>query len=357
MLALRTPFPVKLGGNPPGDCPRRGRARAAVAIGFVLLIASQLGMSFALETVRPAWRDPEYGERLDRLCELRRKYPDRELIVALGSSRTQMGLRPSAMHLDEPGDPLLFNFGQAGAGPMLQYLTLERILAAGIRPDRVLVEFFPAHMSMDDFAELKVPRWQTRFGARDLATLKPYCRDAAKLHRDWAFNRIAPFHTYRHFLLGYWQPEWQSVLARWNDTWDHVDAFGWEPFPFEAYADYWRERWLAQTRERYGPELRGLCIGGLPDRILRDLVKRCRERGIAAAFFRIPEGPLFQGLYPREVKAAADDYLRSLSRELGVPALDVHEEFAEAEFADSHHLLTPGASRFSRLFADRCLRP
>jgi len=328
-----------------------------VAAGFLALVAAQLGMSVALETVKPAWRDPEFGERLDRLRDLQTKHPKRPLVVALGSSRTQMGIRPSAMGLDEASDPLVFNFGQAGAGPMLELLTLERVLAAGIKPDRVLVEFFPATMGIDDIAEHKVPRWQTRFAAHDLAVLAPYCADARSLHRTWFFNRVAPWHTYRHDLLGHWQPEWQSLLARWHDTWDRVDAFGWEPFPFEAYATYWRERWLAQSRERYGPELQGLRMGGLAERLLRDLVSRCRGAGIAVAFFSIPEGPAFQSLYPPEVRTAADSYLQTLSRDLGIPVLAVNEPFAEEEFADSHHLLSAGAARFSRLFAERCLRP
>ncbi|HEY2911098.1 MAG TPA: hypothetical protein VGI99_12675 [Gemmataceae bacterium] len=327
-----------------------------MAAGLLAIVAAQLGMSVALETAKPAWRDPEFGERLQRLRELREANPGRPLIVALGSSRTQMGLRPSAMALDEPGAPLVFNFGQAGAGPMLELLTFERILAAGIKPDRVLVEFFPATMGKDDFAERKVPRWQTRFTAHDLAVLEPYCADARSLHRNWLFNRVAPWHTYRHELLGHWQPEWQSLLARRHDNWDQVDPFGWEPFPFEAYAPYWRERWLTLLRERYGPELQGLQMGGLAERLLRDLAARCRGAGIAVAFFSIPEGPAFQSLYPPEVRTAADAYLQALSRDLGISVLAVNEPFAEEEFADSHHLLSAGAARFSRLFADRCLR-
>jgi len=322
-----------------------------------VIIAAQLGMSVAIETVKPAWRDPEFGERLERLRDLREANPGRPLVVALGSSRTQMGLRPGAMALDESGAPLVFNFGQAGAGPMLELLTLERILAAGIKPDRVLVEFFPATMGKDDFAERKVPRWQTRFTASDLAVLAPYCADARSLHSKWLFNRVAPWHTYRHYLLGHWQPEWQSLLARWDDSWDHVDAFGWEPYPFEAYAPSCRGRWLALVAEQYGPELRGLRMGGLAERLLRDLVGRCRGAGIAVAFFLIPEGPTFQCLYPSEVRTAADAYLQGLSRELAVPVLALNEPFAEEEFADSHHLLSAGAARFSRLFAERCLRP
>ena len=98
-------------------------------------------------------------------------------------------------------------------------------------------------------------------------------------------------------------------------------------------------------------------MGGLAERLLRDLVGRCRGAGIAVAFFLIPEGPAFQNLYSPEARIAADAYLQALSREFGVPVLAVNEPFAEEEFADSHHLLSAGAARFSRLFADRCLRP
>jgi hypothetical protein len=210
---------------------------------------------------------------------------------------------------------------------------------------------------VESLGEQMVPRWQTRFTLDDIRFLEPYCTNSSLLRQQWASNRIAPWHTYRHFLIGHWQPEWQPAFTRLDDTWEHVDSHGWESFPLEPYADYWRERWIGVYRDIYGRQLQRLRTGGLPDRILRDLVNRCHSEGIAVAFYRLPEGPAFRSWYPPEVRTATDAYLQALSSELGVPLFKVSEEFAEEEFADSHHLLTAGAARFSHLFAEQCLRP
>src|SRR5262245_42128245 len=102
--------------------PRRRRAELAWCLaGFV---AVQLALAAGVERLWPAVRDPEFGtrERLlrDRLAEA----AGRPLVLALGSSRTLMGL--DARRLSEaPADgggraPLVFTFGVGGSGPLMQ---------------------------------------------------------------------------------------------------------------------------------------------------------------------------------------------------------------------------------------------
>src|SRR5207248_754534 len=82
------------------------------------------------------WRDPEYGHRLRQVRALRAAHPDQPLVVALGSSRTQMGVSPADMGFaDAPGSPLVYSFGRSGAGPLLLNLTFRRLLDDGVRPD------------------------------------------------------------------------------------------------------------------------------------------------------------------------------------------------------------------------------
>ncbi|MGH2604767.1 MAG: hypothetical protein ACRDJ9_35915, partial [Dehalococcoidia bacterium] len=46
--------------------PRR-RARASVLAGLGFFALFTLALNLALDTIRPEWRDPEYGHRLKRL--------------------------------------------------------------------------------------------------------------------------------------------------------------------------------------------------------------------------------------------------------------------------------------------------
>src|SRR5262245_4547828 len=96
---------------------RRRNALAALAALVTLAVVAQVALSTWLECGDPRLRDPEYGARLARLRQRVREQPDRPLVVALGSSRVAMGVRPAAV--DEPagpGRPRLFNFGLVGAG-------------------------------------------------------------------------------------------------------------------------------------------------------------------------------------------------------------------------------------------------
>jgi len=118
---------------------RRCSARAAVGFGIVTLVAMSAALAVAMETVRPEWRDPEYGCRLHQLQTWKTESPGRPLVVAFGSSRTQMGICPAVMGFpDEPGSPVVYNFGYRAAHPFRSWFQLMRLLDDGVRPDFVL---------------------------------------------------------------------------------------------------------------------------------------------------------------------------------------------------------------------------
>jgi hypothetical protein len=97
-----------------------------------------------METVRTDLRDPEYGKRVARLNARVSEHPDRPLVVVLGSSRAAMGVRPPAWEeVAADGAPLLFNMARIGGGPLFELLTLRRLLADGVRPAAVVVEYWP----------------------------------------------------------------------------------------------------------------------------------------------------------------------------------------------------------------------
>src|SRR5438094_1834653 len=119
----------------------RGRDRRAMRWFAGTFVLSQLALFVAIEWAAPALRDPEFYRKLARLRARRGERPGAPVVLALGSSRVYTGLRvatlPAACNSSE--NPLLFNGGLLGAGPLLQLLALDRMLRAGERPDAVVM--------------------------------------------------------------------------------------------------------------------------------------------------------------------------------------------------------------------------
>src|SRR5262245_50712176 len=118
-------------------------------VAFALI---QLGLAWSVEHCLPDVRDPEYTAKEERLRTLRAARPDDALILMLGSSRASMGLRAAELSRD---GALVFNAALSGGGPMLELVCLRRLLAVGIKPDLLLVEFVPYHFNQPDEASLE----------------------------------------------------------------------------------------------------------------------------------------------------------------------------------------------------------
>ncbi len=161
---------------------RRRRAKRGVLVGLAATATAHLGLAVAVETNRPQWRDPDYGHRLSLV---KAASPGRPLIVALGSSRTQMGFRPGAMGLP---NATVINFGAAGAGPFHHRLALDRLEAEGVHPDYLLVEILPVAFCQEPGAEATFRPQAFGSPAADIARVSPYCNTTVGLGKDWALN-------------------------------------------------------------------------------------------------------------------------------------------------------------------------
>jgi hypothetical protein len=335
----------------------RPRARRAVLAGLALVLLAQVGLNLALDTVAPHLRDPEYGHRAHRLAELARTRGSRPLVVVLGSSRTQMGVSPADLGLGADG-PVVFNMGQAGAGPPHQLLNLQRLLAAGVRPDAVLAEVMPPALTQDGPAERAFFPTVRRLGYADLGRLAPYCDDPDVLRRDWAAGRVCPWYSLRFYLMSHLLPGFLPWQRRVDFQWRMVDGLGWSGYPFETVPDAERAKGTAAARKSYEDTLAAFRVAPLPDRTLRDLIGLCRREGIRVGLVLLPEGPTFRGWYPPATRRVLGDYLAGLSRECGVPVFDASDWLPDdGAFADGHHLLKPGARAYSRRFGTECLGP
>ena len=335
----------------------RSRSKWAVlaAIGSIFML--NLGMNIALDTLKPEWRDPEYGHRLKELQRLHAAAPDRPLVVALGSSRPQMGLSPAAMGTgDGPTSPLVYNFSAAGCGPVHELLNLKRLLAAGIQPDFLLVEVLRPVLAGNGPAEKLIH--PARLGYADLARVEPYCDDPVSLKQDWARLRLTPWYSLRLYLMSHWAGSMLHWQSRQDFMWDQMKGQGWLPYFFAELPPGKREQGTAEAKRQYADYFRNYTIAPRPDRAYRELLALCRGHDIRVAFFVMPESPTFRSWYPAGAEEQATTYLRELSTEFDVPVYDASSWLTDdTYFADSHHLMRHGAEAFSRRFGEECVGP
>jgi hypothetical protein len=336
---------------------RNRTARAAVLAGVVFGLAAMLGMSTALETAKPEWRDPEFGHRLIHLRRHQRESPDRPLVLALGTSRTQNAIAPGAMGFPaEPGSPLVFNFGQSGSAPLKVLLTLLRLLDEGIRPDAVILEVLPDWLAADGPAERIFRDAEPRLSAGDLRRLAPYCTDRAALERKWIAARLAPWSAQRVVLMSHWLPRWLKWGERIDPQWDGMEDDGFVPYPEQFATSEFRATATAHAKREHAGSFAGYRFGESSLRAIRDLVARCRDERIAVLFVEPPVSPMFRGWFRPGVWASGEERLSAFAGELGVERIPPYAGLEESDYIDGHHMLRSGAEKYSRWLADTHLR-
>lgn len=330
---------------------RNRRAGRAVGVALAVFIVGQLALDLALESVRPEWRDPEFGWRIKAVQRLHNESRERPLILVLGSSRTQMGFSPLDLGLSsDEHSPLVYNFGQAGSGPIQMLLNLRRVLDAGVKPNAVLVEILPATLTYHGTSETFYHSTVARLNIADLHRLNDYCASPSQLTRRWLETRILPWHSLRFLLLSHWQPTLLPWQRRMDFQWRLMDSRGWARFPFETVDADYRAAQTDRAREEYEQNLRDFKVSEISDRILRDLVADCRRERIAVSFFLMPEASAFRSWMTDASRVELKTYLERLSKDLNVPIFDASGWLPDEAFADGHHLLAPAAKRFSARF-------
>lgn len=313
-----------------------------------MFMASSVGLSVLLETTRPEWREPEFGHRLLLVQQL----SPRPLVFVIGTSRTQNAIAPAAMHLETQR---VVNFGQSGATPLKELLTLHRLLDAGIRPVAVVVELFPPALAVNGTDVRELRERAARLSLADVRNLEPHCENSSALWQSWLAARVNPWHTQRQVLMSHWAARWQPWQQRIDFQWNTLDAHGFQPV-VEVSRER-RETLTASAMRDWADAFSGFRPGGSSVRAVRELVAVCREKRIPVAFLMPPISPGFRAAFAPGVLEAADAYLLEHAAELGVPVFPAWRDGTEEEFIDGHHMLKSGAERYSRWLAETHLKP
>jgi hypothetical protein len=329
---------------------RRSRPwRSSLVWAVFWIVGVQLLVVLYLEWFHPDFLDPKYGCRMCSLRENCRWQSERTLFLALGSSRTEQGFRPSLLANDDgEKSPLFYNLGRGGSSPLLYLLTLRRLLADGIRPDTLLVEIFPPALVEDE---------------ENVVVYKPTLRDWPLLRRypvgerTWAFwlsDRALLWYKYRSGFVAWAAPGLLPSQARWGEhLWDYRGG-EWRVVG-DSCSFQERRRLTDDARRRYAHSLQHFRIAADADRALRELLELCHKERIAVALFLMPEAQEFRGWYPPEARRRLSDYLAALRRDYNVPSIDARCWIDESEFSDGHHLLRRGAATFTQRFAAELL--
>ena len=271
------------------------RARLGIASGLLFFVAIQVAFRIALAW-HPMIGDREFGRKLEDLRAKLTTASNQPLIVMLGSSRVATGFKPDALPLlnsDVNREPIAFNFAQVGTGPQLSHLVLHRLLSHGIKPDWVLVEFWPPFWATDGYLNGYID--SLNLAALDWPAVKLLARYLPKskaLYTKWLPAQLTPIFASRFVLLS-------RLGASWAPNFDldrrlqNLDLSGWwAPRTTIEAGD--RTRLVEHYRGVYSNRLNHLKIRATPDRALQDLLALCRSKEIKVAVIVLPESNDFR---------------------------------------------------------------
>ncbi len=350
---------------PPAE-GRRSRARRAglaVVLGLVAFVASQLLTDQAIRNEWVPLRDPIYFDKLDLL----RTHPvffqppgeGRPLtVLCLGSSRTLNAVDPDILGprlSAELGRPVeVFNFGQAGAGPVTVAVYARRLIAAGAKPDVVLIEVHPAFLA-GQRPDPPETRWllPVRLRPEELPLVRAMGFPADDPPAHGLRGRLAPWYEYRYLIVDRYAP-WLLMGGKLNAG-HEPNARG---FARNApVAPHDARTLLALTQRQYADYMPGFRPNGCGVNAVRDTLEQCRAAGWRAALVLMPESSAFRGWYDPAGYRQVDAVVGGLAAEFGAGVIDARTWVADELVADGHHLTGAGADVLTEKLARDALAP
>ncbi|MCE9564533.1 MAG: hypothetical protein K8U57_21045 [Planctomycetes bacterium] len=332
--------------------PSRRKGRATV-FSFVAALLAIHALMFVVSADARV-RDPEYGRRAASLRERIAENPGRPVTVVLGSSRVAMGIRPTAWEDVRPADathpdPLIFNMGLIGSGPVMELMTLRRLYADGFRPDVVLLEFWPPFLHQEGVWTETNRIATDRLIERDRQIVREYFPDPERVERDMDWRRRNPIFANRERLLVQILSRWLLPEKRTDWLWDDLDTWGWKPGnDMEHGLSSMRSDAHARCAEIYKPLFATHKISPIAEQACRESVALARQHGATVGFVFLPESSEFRQLYSPELNQVVRAYLDRLCSELDIPVIDSREWVDDGFIVDGFHLSRVGAAEYTR---------
>jgi hypothetical protein len=326
---------------------------------MIFFACCQFGFSLLMDRWQPELCDPEYGYKWSHLRNRLTREAGHPVLVAIGSSRLNLGLRPEVLGntCKLAGQaPVVFNFALNGSGPLLELLCLHRLMADGVRPDWLLIEVHPALLHQEEGWTEDDALNINRLRALDVPVLRRFSPHPWLRLYQWCRSRVTPCSTHRFCIMTRYAPNFLPWEAR-QDGWCEMDRSGWKPYPCEAVNAARYRRGVEHARREYAAAFHDFRISGMPDRALREMLTICRGQHIPVVLLLMPEGSEFRSWYPPNSDSLIAGYLASLVRDYGVRVIDARTWVADHYFFDSHHLLPSGATEFTKRLEREVLEP
>ena len=317
----------------------RRRAKRTVLAGLAAVAGLHAGFAAWLDHGPPRVRDPEYGKRL----AAGRRATGRPLVLCVGSSRLAMGLRPGVLG---DGDPALVNLALAGSGPVMELMAYRRAVADGLKPDAVLVEYWPAFLDEEGGQHEDARIDVGRLRPVDRPLVREFFRDPGRTLREADTHTRNPWWEHRRSVLNQLAASWLPPTQRTDMMFAPIDRTGWLPGRTDP-SDADRAGAQAAARGFYEPLFARFTVSEVADRALRTLLRECREAGTPAALLYLPEAGGFTALMPPAAKRKADEHLAAVRRECGVTLIDCRGWVADRELPDGFHLTQQGAAELT----------
>lgn len=335
----------------------RSDRRGKTIVGWFLLLflVSQFAVNAYLEVQYPQLIDPEYSQRLTFLRRRLAEKDDGRTLLVMGSSRTVMSFCPEILPPLEDADGrsvTVFNFSHIAAGPMLNLVELNRLLRDGHTPTWLVMELMAPQMN--DRRQSIVIR-----GCRavDLPTLQRHY-PPLRLLGSLISNRICPCYRYREFLLHEIHPALAPQALSAHEMVQIGPLGGDVSYRLkDAVDESTRRQEIDKAKVGYYPNVQNLRMRDLSTSAMREILTVCRERNIRLVLLLTPEGPAFRSWYSAASEKTFADYCRNLQEEFQVPIVSARDWLEEVDFIDSHHVLRPGAEKFTRRLATEVLEP
>lgn len=331
----------------------------ALVWGLGFLVLFQVAIALVVECCLPEVRDNLFAEHLQQLQARRHEGHGRPLVLVLGSSRPSLGVDAGRLNAAlGPGGPLVYNFSIQSTGPMMQLVYLDRLLKEGIRPDCLVLEFFPLlfNQPRDRPVEETWP-WRSRVTAGELLSLKPYHTRPLDAAWNWLRERGTAGLTQRSklasILLGRTS---DNLPAHMRPVWP-IDRFGFQAARMAGDPAAQRPARTKLSVHRYLLARGNYRLAEGEARAYHDLLDRCRQHAIPTVLLIMPESTAFHEAYKPGVRPALDQFARDMSQQSGYPLIDARDWVPDDHFWDGHHLLPSGARIFTDRFASEFLQP
>jgi hypothetical protein len=325
----------------------RYRPRRIIVGTLVSLLLLQAAFYFVV----PWWHpDTEYRIKKEALQARLAERPDHSPLVMVGSSRVSFAFDPELLQplTDESGKPVLsFNFGHFNAGPTSHLLTVDRLVRSGVKPRWLIVEVLPALCFEEWAGFVHSSRWDD---IRILSKYYPFDKYGGALLKN---HLLLPWYFYRGELQEHYLHERQAERMALKTS-----PYGCLTHIAECIDAKGRQQSTESQCRVFGADLSGsMRLTSSSEAAYRELLQLCGREGIEAALIMMPEGDTFRSWYSDAANLELTGFLDRLSAEFAVPIFDARQWFGDEYFADSHHLLRPGACEFTRRFEREILQP